>query len=92
MVPQRHLETIDFLFLSLKITLTKPQIEHIPVLCSSFMSDKLCVIFIHRARDLYQIATTDTGSIKEIPDQFVVFKGCHNVEYLRATRTDVDRT
>ena len=37
------------------------------------------------------IATVDTGSIKEVPDQFVVLKGAHNVEHLRATRTDVDR-
>jgi hypothetical protein len=45
--------------------------------------------FVDRARDNYKIATADAGSVKEIPDQFIVLKGAHNVEYLRATRTDV---
>jgi hypothetical protein len=46
--------------------------------------------FVGRAGNYYQIATVDTGSIKEIPDQFIIFKGCHNVKYLGATGTYVD--
>ena len=46
---------------------------------------------IYWARNYYQIATVNTGSIKEIPDQLVVFKASHNVEHLGPTRTDVDR-
>ena len=49
-------------------------------------------IFIDRTRNDYQITAVDTGSIKEVPDQFIVFKGAHNVKYLGATRTDVDRS
>ena len=47
-------------------------------------------IFVGRTRDAHQITAVDTASIKEIPDQFIVLKGCHNVKYLGATRTDVD--
>jgi hypothetical protein len=46
--------------------------------------------FVNRAGNCYQIATVYTGSIKEIPDQFIIFKGCHNIKYLRATHTHVD--
>jgi hypothetical protein len=46
--------------------------------------------FINRTGYAHQITAVNTGSIKEVPDQFIVFKGAHNVEYLGATRTDVD--
>jgi hypothetical protein len=46
--------------------------------------------FVNRAGNCYQIATVDTGSIKEIPDYLIVFKGAHNVKYLGATGTYVD--
>lgn len=42
------------------------------------------------AGNLYDIATTDTGGIKEIPDQFIVLKAGHHIEYFTATRADVD--
>lgn len=48
--------------------------------------------FIYRAGNLHQIATRDTGGIKEIPDQFKVLKASHHIEYFTAARTDVDRT
>jgi len=50
----------------------------------------LYYIFVGRAGNYNQITAIDTGSIKEIPDDLVVFKGDHNVKYLGATRTDVD--
>lgn len=47
---------------------------------------------IYWAGNLHQIATTNAGGIKEIPDQFKVFKAGHHIKYFTATRTDVDRT
>ena len=39
-----------------------------------------------------QIATTSAGSVKEVPDQFVVLETGHHIEDFTATRTDVGRT
>ena len=36
-----------------------------------------------------QIATTDAGSVQEIPDQFIVLEAGHHIEYFTATGTDV---
>lgn len=49
-----------------------------------------CLLCINWTGYAHQIATVDTGSIKEIPDNLVVFKGAHNIKYLRATGTYVD--
>jgi hypothetical protein len=46
-------------------------------------------LFVDRAGDLHQIATRDTGGIKEVPDQFIVLKAGHHIEDFTATRTDV---
>ena len=39
-----------------------------------------------------QIAKTSAGSVKEVPDQFIVLETRHHVEDLTATRTDVGRS
>jgi hypothetical protein len=45
--------------------------------------------FIYWAGDSHDIATTDAGSVQEIPDQFVVLEAGHHIEYLTATRANV---
>jgi hypothetical protein len=45
-----------------------PQTEHNPVRSSSLTSESLCFIFVYWTRDSYDVATVNTGTIKEVPD------------------------
>ncbi len=76
MVLQRYLPDTG-LDLSRIFILVGPQTEHNPVRSSSLTSESLCFIFVYWTRDSYDVATVNTGTIKEVPDQFVIFKGCH---------------
>jgi len=89
MVLQRYLPEIGF-DLSRIFILVGPQIEHNPVRSASSISVSLWRIFIYWTGYNYQITAVDTGSIEEVPDQFKVFKGGHNVKDLGATTTYVD--
>jgi hypothetical protein len=64
-----------------------PQIEQVPVRVASSISVRLC--FISRTGYGDQITTANTGSVKKIPDHFVVLEGGHNAKDLGATGTDV---
>jgi len=68
--------------LSRIFNLVGPQTEHIPVRSTSLISDTLCFIFIYWTGDSNNVATTGTGTIKKIPDQFIVLKGCHYAKNL----------
>ena len=46
---------------------------------------------VNWARNYNQRTAGEAGSIKGIPDQLVIFKGCCHVEHHRPTGTDVDR-
>jgi len=48
--------------------LVGPQTEHNPVRPSSLTSESLCFIFIYWTGDTDDVATTSTGTIKEVPD------------------------
>jgi hypothetical protein len=64
-----HLYLPDIGFdLSRILILVGPQTEHIPVRATSLMSDSLCFIFIYWTGDTNDVATTSTGTIKEVPD------------------------
>ena len=66
--------------------------EQTAVRSASLCSVSLWCIFIYWTGYAYQVTAVDTGSIKEVPDQLVIFKAGHNVKDLGATGTDVDGT